>query len=126
MLCWRPPGRSSPISWNIILNFKTEKEVNAFIEAEKETPNQPATKTTNVLVTNFLQMVEVTDEYLDVEGVRQVLKTAFQTLSQKYVTYLLLRTGKQKGDVEILIDKLKFLRKYFPEEYEKLQEEVPS
>lgn len=66
-------------------------------------------------------MVEVTDEYLEGEEVKSVLKTAFQTLSQKYLTHLLLKGGKQRADVEVLIEKLKFLRKYFPTEYENLQ-----
>jgi hypothetical protein len=30
---------------------------------------------------------------------------------------LLLKGGKQREDVEVLIEKLKFLRKYFPVEY---------
>ena len=68
----------------------------------------------------FLQMVEITDEYLVGEEVRQVLKGAFQSLTQKYITHLLLKGGKQTAEVEILIEKLKFLKKYFPEEYETL------
>jgi hypothetical protein len=58
--------------------------------------------------------------------VRQVLKAAFQTLTQKYVVHLLLKTGKQRTEVELLIEKLKFLRRYFPEEYESLQKEMPG
>ena len=56
---------------------------------------------------------------------RRVLKSSLQTLSQKYVTYLLLKGGKQKESVELLIQKLKFLRNYFKEEYETLVKEIP-
>jgi hypothetical protein len=49
-----------------------------------------------------------------VEEVKQVLKVAFQTLSQRYLTHLLLKGGKQRADAEVLIEKIKFLRKYFP------------
>ena len=71
-------------------------------------------------------MVEITDEYLEPEGVRRVLKPSFQTLSQRYVKHLLLKGGKQKESVESLIQKLKFLRNYFKEEYEALLKEIPS
>ena len=71
-------------------------------------------------------MVEITDEYLDVEGVRRVLKAAFQNLSQNYVTTLLLKGGKEREAVGLLIEKLRFLRKYFTEEYETLVNEIPA
>lgn len=88
----------------IILNFKIEKEINEFMEKQKNNSNpQLANKTSNAIITNFLQIVEITDEYLEAEEVKQVLKTPFQTLSQKYLTFLLQKGGKQKADVEILI-----------------------
>ncbi len=84
----------------IILNAKIEKEIEEFMKADKESSTpQVATKTSNILITFFLQMVEITDEYLEAEEVRQVLKSSFQTLSQRYLTYLLLKGGKQRADV---------------------------
>lgn len=71
-------------------------------------------------------MVEVTDEYLDIESIKRVLKAAFQTLSQKYFTHLLLKGPKARGEVEVLAEKLKFMKKYFPQEYEALLAELPQ
>ena len=111
-----------------ILNGKTEKEINEFLQQDKLNPqnNQTVLRTSNTIITSFLQMVEITDEYLDVDSVRQILKAAFQTLSQKYLTHLLLKGGKQRADVEVLIERLKFLRKFFPNEYEALLQEIPA
>ena len=103
---------------SLILNSKTDKDIANFIEADKQNPSVELVKKTNhSLITAYLQMVDITDEYLNTEQVRQVLKQGFMTLTQKYITYLLLRTQRQKGDVEILVEKLKFLKKYFNEEY---------
>jgi len=105
-----------------ILGFKAEAQISEYLKGEKD--RAQTSKTSNSLVGLFLQMVEITDEYLVPEDVRQVLKAAFQSLTQKYITALLLR-GKEAGEVELLIEKLKFIRKYFPEEYESLLQEVP-
>lgn len=59
----------------------------------------PITKTSNGLVGLFLQMVEITDQYLQADEVKQVLKQGFQTLTQKYITHLLLKGGKQVSEV---------------------------
>jgi hypothetical protein len=99
-----------------ILSFKTDSQIAEFLKGGGELSG----KTSNSLVGLFLQMVEITDEYLVGEEVRQVLKAAFQSLTQKYITHLLLKGGKQTAEVEILIEKLKFLKKYFPEEYDTL------
>lgn len=55
-----------------------------------------------------------------------MLRAGFQTLSQKYFTHLLLKGDKFRGEVELLAEKLKFLKKYFILEYEALLKEIPS
>jgi hypothetical protein len=83
----------------LILNFKVEKDINDFFNLEKQNANINAivTKTNNSIITSFLQMVEITDEYLDIESIKKVLKQAFQTLSQRYFIHLLLKGPKCKG-----------------------------
>ena len=76
------------------------------------------------MVAAFLQMVEITDQYLDVESVKRVLKGGFQVLLQKYVTHLLLKGPKHRLEVEMLIEKIKFLKKYFPNDFETLVKEM--
>ena len=57
---------------------------------------------------------------------KKVLRAGFQTLSQKYFTHLLLKGDKFRSEVELLAEKLKFLKKYFILEYEALLKEIPS
>lgn len=77
---------------SLILNSKIEKDISDYILQEKTTPNSVNTnKTNSLIITAFLQMVEITDEYLEIEGIRKVLRQAFQSLSQKYFTHLLLK-----------------------------------
>lgn len=49
----------------IILNSKIDKEITEFLQNDKNT--QVSSKTSNTIITFFLQMVEITDEYLVVE-----------------------------------------------------------
>jgi hypothetical protein len=86
---------------SLILSSKIDKDVNDFLVQDKATPATIATvtKTSNSIVTAFLQMVEITDEYLEVESVRQVLRAGFQAMSQKYLTHLLLRGGRHRAEV---------------------------
>lgn len=46
-----------------ILNGKIDKEIQEFVQADKSN-SQGSTKTSNTIITFFLQMVEITDEYL--------------------------------------------------------------
>ena len=71
-------------------------------------------------------MVEITDEYLEADSIRIILKHAFQSLSQRYFPHLLLKGPRWRGEVEILAEKLKFMKKYFVNEYEALLREIPS
>jgi hypothetical protein len=108
-----------------ILNAKVEKDIADCIAQEKTNPAISG-KTNNSIITAFLQMVEITDDYLEIEDIKRVLRTAFQTLSQKYFTHLLLKGERFKGEVELLAEKLKFLKKYFLLEYEALLKEIPN
>jgi hypothetical protein len=45
-------------------------------------------------------------------------------LLQKYVTHLLLKGPKHRLEVEMLIEKIKFLKKYFPNDFETLVKEM--
>jgi hypothetical protein len=109
----------------LILNSKVDKEIGDCLSMEKASPAL-YTKTNNAIINAFLQMVEITDDYLELDDIRRVLRTAFQTLSQKYFTHLLLKGERFRGEVELLAEKLKFLKKYFPLEYESLLSEIPS
>ncbi len=82
----------------LILNTKITKDIDDCISQEKTNPTIGA-KTNNSIVTAFLQMVEITDDYLEIEDIKRVLRSAFQTLSQKYFTHLLLKGEKYRGEV---------------------------
>lgn len=69
-------------------------------------------------------MVEITDEYFDPETIKTILKTPFQTFVQKYVTKLLLKGESMRGDLEVLMEKLKFMKQYFPQDYDNLHNEI--
>ena len=98
-----------------ILNSKMQKDINDFMAQEKGVANYAAlsNKTNGSIITAFLQMVEITDQYLETEDIKKVLRAGFQTLSQKYFTHLLLKGEKHRAEVELLAQKLKFLKKYF-------------
>jgi hypothetical protein len=51
---------------SLILNSKIDKDINDCITQEKSggAPTNIGMKTNNSIITSFLQMVEITDEYL--------------------------------------------------------------
>ena len=65
------------------------------------------------IVALFLQITEIIDEYLDVEKCESILKLPFQIFVQKYFRTVILKGEKFVEEARLLLEKMKFLKKYF-------------
>lgn len=76
------------------------------------------------IVTLFLQITEIIDEYLDVDKCEKILKGPFQLFVHKYFKFIILKGDKFAEEARILLEKMKFLKKYFKNEFVIMQREV--
>lgn len=78
------------------------------------------------LLNVFVQMMGIIDDYLEFEDKRAVFKDAMEVFMIRYFKELLLKGAEYATENRILVEKMRFLRQYFPEELEVMEKELKS
>lgn len=99
-----------------LLRTKVESTINTYL-----TGNSSEEATSNSLLNVLVQMMAIIDEYLVFENRREVFREAMHLFVTRYFKELLLKGKALLGENKILVEKMRFLRQYFPEELDVME-----
>ena len=100
-----------------LLKNKVEMTVESYFKNKDSKVSSTNLTLLNVLV----QMMEIVDEYLEFEQRKAVFRQSINIFVSKYFKELILKGSEYKNENKILVQKIKFLRQYFPEELQLME-----
>lgn len=105
-----------------LIRSKVESIVTNYFIAK----DQKVAQVNLALLNVFVQMMGIIDDYLEFEDKRAVFKDAMEVFMIRYFKELLLKGAEYATENRILVEKMRFLRQYFPEELEVMEKELKS